>query len=549
LDTLEFVVPEWKMNVAVKAPLMAGQALVLTVNGKTQAVPFRHSKFEGHREEFINIAFIDPVQKLTLVITTSFGLRITVTVRPTGQQGATSVYSDVSVDIPRHPELKGKTGGILGRWNDDPKDDNLDSQGKPQTVDAWFSHALGNSWIIASAGGPSQAEIEKQEKQHKEHINKIPAEVKVKITQLCRANLDTAQMRHCAKGIGRVAAAIDDCVVDLMHVKGEKEQKAFLKALVAKFAQECPNHDKIKFNNKPKPAPVPVPAPAPKPVPAPAPAPAPKPAPAPAPAPKPAPVPAPAPAQNSCPPITPQQIGMSWSFGGKVAGKHCISMNEPSDPHTWADNFLCFDKDYGVKWNNAGAIAGMDCTQILEPSDPHTWADNYLCVPRGHPWRLLWSHAGPIGGKNCLQINEPADPNTWQDNYLCIERACTPSSATAQELGLQWSIAGKVNGKHCISMNEAAEPANHMWHDNFLCFNKDYGVKWNTAGPIGEMNCAQILEPSDPHTWADNYLCVPRSSPWRFIWNFAGPIAGKSCVQIYEPSDPHTWQDNYLCIL
>ncbi|MFY0578353.1 hypothetical protein ACN28S_32205 [Cystobacter fuscus] len=61
----------------------------------------------------------------------------------------------------------------------------------------------------------------------------------------------------------------------------------------------------------------------------------------------------------------------------------------------------------------------MRCTRISEPSDPHTWQDNYLCVPQSSPLNFSWSNAGPIPGKECLQILEASDPHDWGDNFLC----------------------------------------------------------------------------------------------------------------------------------
>jgi hypothetical protein len=31
------------------------------------------------------------------------------------------------------------------------------------------------------------------------------------------------------------------------------------------------------------------------------------------------------------------------------------------------------------QWSSSGPIQGKSCIQIIEPSDPHTWQDNYLC--------------------------------------------------------------------------------------------------------------------------------------------------------------------------
>ena len=37
--------------------------------------------------------------------------------------------------------------------------------------------------------------------------------------------------------------------------------------------------------------------------------------------------------------------------------------------------------DFGLAWSFAGPIAGRSCIQIEEPSDPDTWWDHYLCLP------------------------------------------------------------------------------------------------------------------------------------------------------------------------
>ncbi len=107
---------------------------------------------------------------------------------------------------------------------------------------------------------------------------------------------------------------------------------------------------------------------------------------------------------------------------GQKNGYRCVQIKEPSDPHTWRDNYFCSSghkKDPGMRWSYHGPIRGMKCTQIREPSDPNTWADNYLCLPSNSPLNLQWSYHGPIRGKACIRWIEPSDPHTWRDNYLC----------------------------------------------------------------------------------------------------------------------------------
>lgn len=114
---------------------------------------------------------------------------------------------------------------------------------------------------------------------------------------------------------------------------------------------------------------------------------------------------------------------MKWSSSGTIAGKHCVRILETVDPHTWGDNFLCFNQDYGVVWSSSGTIAGKKCTQLLEPSDPHTGTDNFLCVPNLSTFEFAWSSSGPIKNLFCTQMLEAADPNTWSDNYVCLKES------------------------------------------------------------------------------------------------------------------------------
>jgi hypothetical protein len=112
--------------------------------------------------------------------------------------------------------------------------------------------------------------------------------------------------------------------------------------------------------------------------------------------------------------------GFAWHCAGPVPNMYCTQIIEPSDPHTWNDNYFCSDGYIGMRWSNEGPIFGMDCTQIWEYSDPHTWQDNYLCVPPGGRYHFAWSSAGRLSGLPCVQWREPSDPDTWGDNYLCI---------------------------------------------------------------------------------------------------------------------------------
>jgi hypothetical protein len=77
---------------------------------------------------------------------------------------------------------------------------------------------------------------------------------------------------------------------------------------------------------------------------------------------------------------TDQDYGFQWSSGGPIAGMVCTQFYEPSDG-SWSDNWLCSPANYGMVWSNAGAIAGMNCISMDVPTDPDSWTDNYLCLP------------------------------------------------------------------------------------------------------------------------------------------------------------------------
>jgi hypothetical protein len=107
----------------------------------------------------------------------------------------------------------------------------------------------------------------------------------------------------------------------------------------------------------------------------------------------------------------------AWSSAGPIPFMQCVNVNEGADPHTWADNYFCSDRNDGLRFSGAGPISGLTCVSVNEPGDPHTWNDNYLCNSAGVNFQ--WSYDGPIPGRRCVQWTESADPDGWDDNYLC----------------------------------------------------------------------------------------------------------------------------------
>ncbi|MDP2271417.1 MAG: M15 family metallopeptidase [Archangium sp.] len=236
----------------------------------------------------------------------------------------------------------------------------------------------------------------------------------------------------------------------------------------------------------------------------------------------------------------------AFSCDGPQANMTCVNVNEPSDPHTWTDNFFCSARDLGLRWSFNGDLPGMDCTPVTEAAELYSsaWSDNRLCVPPQSPWSFDYSSAGPIAGKSCVHWNEPGDPHSWGDNYVCSTAVYEFSAG-----GFTFTQNGPRTGKTCVNVNEPSDP--DTWSDNYFCSATDLGMQWSYAGPIAGMDCTNVAESAESQAaaWADNFLCLPAGQPWRFTWSSAGPIAGKTCVRWFEHSDTSaTWMDNWLCI-
>ncbi len=298
-------------------------------------------------------------------------------------------------------------------------------------------------------------------------------------------------------------------------------------------------------------------------------------------------------ARTTCaPPPCDRTAGLfTFSCDGPQSGQTCVNVNEPADPHTWNDNFVCTQADWGLRWSSAGPLEGMTCTNIAEGAEPlaSAWSDNYVCVPPQSPLVLSWSSAGPIAGQTCVNFNEPGDlANSWADNHLCYTQVSRFSnrdftfsadgvvsglscesvdepadtntwsdnvfcSRPALQLGMKWSSAEAISGMSCENVAESAEHAAAAWSDNFLCLppQSPFGFNWHSAGPLAGQSCVRWFEWADlAGSWADNYLCtVPLRdfSQGEFTFSADGPNSGQRCTSVDEPQDPHGWSDNHLC--
>lgn len=205
-------------------------------------------------------------------------------------------------------------------------------------------------------------------------------------------------------------------------------------------------------------------------------------------------------------------LGLAWSSRGPIAGKRCANVTEAAETYAsaWSDNHVCVDDDAPVDlaWSSAGPLEGQSCVHWNEPDDPDTWDDNYLCVrPRTtfSAGGFSFSASGPLEGKTCVSVDDRADTNTWNDNYFCSD----------VDVGLRWSEQGSIDGMTCTNIHEESEHVAWAWADNFLCLpnGSPYTFAWSSSGRIPGQDCVRWYESSDLEgSWADNYLCVTKSA-------------------------------------
>jgi len=165
-----------------------------------------------------------------VTVETSFGLRIRYTSHAAG-------YSDISIDTPRHPELKGRMCGLIGRWNDNINDEGLDANGKFQELEAGFSSKFGDSWLVDRAAG-SGCDPEKIKAEKAAKVDKLDAGTKAYINGLCQVNLRNPELEVCAKSLNTQLPQVEDCAFDVMLME-ESKRDDYIIAMVARFAARC----------------------------------------------------------------------------------------------------------------------------------------------------------------------------------------------------------------------------------------------------------------------------------------------------------------------
>jgi len=140
------------------------------------------------------------------------------------------------VEIPKHPELKQKLCGLLGRPDGNQTNDFLDCNGVQQTPQpgiGLFNWAFGDSCIVPGNGAwDMKCFRDDAEKKHEEHKKNIDPEVEKKVRELCKANLENQAYIDCSKKLGRTPISVEACVFDVLFMKTESERKAYIKNLM-----------------------------------------------------------------------------------------------------------------------------------------------------------------------------------------------------------------------------------------------------------------------------------------------------------------------------
>ncbi|MEM9491707.1 MAG: hypothetical protein AAGC55_21350, partial [Myxococcota bacterium] len=80
--------------------------------------------------------------------------------------------------------------------------------------------------------------------------------------------------------------------------------------------------------------------------------------------------------------IGPVALELHWSSGGPRNDMSCVQVNEPDDPHSWHDNFLCSPFGSGLSfWTKTDGIEDLTrCVSLDSGEDPDSWSNNYLCA-------------------------------------------------------------------------------------------------------------------------------------------------------------------------
>eukprot|EP01114_Cavostelium_apophysatum_P017334 TRINITY_DN5127_c0_g1_i2.p1 TRINITY_DN5127_c0_g1~~TRINITY_DN5127_c0_g1_i2.p1 ORF type:complete len:623 (-),score=111.70 TRINITY_DN5127_c0_g1_i2:37-1749(-) len=159
---------------------------------------------------------------------------------------------------------------------------------------------------------------------------------------------------------------------------------------------------------------------------------------------------------RSCSAPPPATI-FQYSYNGLIDGLNCINIFESLDAVT-SNNYLCSNADLtGWQFATAGPVAGKRCSKWNEPADPDTWNDNFLCTPTS---AIEVSFANvdqdPIVTNpsfNCISVNDPSQPPAqgWADNHFCWGAKPRGLLAAGNTLtGGQWLLSDE--GRYRLEM-------------------------------------------------------------------------------------------------
>jgi len=229
----ELVWPEVGMMVEITQPeLNKPVEFGLKVNGQKKNIPYTFEQERGRILDFIKVDYVPNSNKQQVQLTTSFGLKSTL--------GVAVMY----LALPPHPDLKGNSCGLLGRWNGDPNDDSVDANGVKRTfADVVFgfdegSVAFGDSWIVE--GDQSSICTWEQAKKEQEEIDKKtdPA-VKERVTKMCKNTIDQIAVKDCQNAVKRKGYTVEECVADLLYMPDQQAQEKFLANIIKNQAIHC----------------------------------------------------------------------------------------------------------------------------------------------------------------------------------------------------------------------------------------------------------------------------------------------------------------------
>ncbi|XP_032223331.2 SCO-spondin isoform X3 [Nematostella vectensis] len=279
-----------------------------------------------------------------------------------------------------------------------------------------------------------------------------------------------------------------------------------------------------------------------------------------------------------CPELIQFPRDFYWRHSGRSRiDTSCIQVNEPEDPNSWGNNFLCKRKGkmpIGLVWSHTGRIDGMSCVKAEAPSksNRYGWNNNYFCWPSDSVYKFTWmTEIPPITKRrSCLKLTEPRD-RVWsrERHYLCGEKDESPLDGHWSDWS-EWSRCSRqcgggvhrrirdcnnprpaYGGKYCEGLAYETGQCGMKSCGTWPIFPDDFVYK-EFIFPPDDMICLRTYERFDYFTWGRYLFCSPddKKDPL-FDWSDSGPLPGMKCTRIYNPVESRfnlkTWDNNFLC--